>query len=72
MESKASTTALPAKAGLRELRLSLDPQTDFESFTKILKEVLVIPDLPGIRGCRPCLSGLDRLIIEDPAMRGIR
>jgi hypothetical protein len=61
-----------AKAAISEVRLSLQSDMPFEKIVAILKETLTVPELPGIRGCRPCLSGLDRFIIEDIAMREIR
>jgi hypothetical protein len=71
MPDKAAATTV-SKPGVSEIRLALTSNTDFDSLVKVLREVLVVPELPGIKGCRPCLSGLDRFIIEDPAMRGIR
>jgi hypothetical protein len=53
------------EAGVRELRLAVDSRTDFKDVVNILEKVLTIKDLPGIRGCAPCLSGLEKLVIED-------
>jgi hypothetical protein len=71
-EKQASVNAAAGSQGTKEIRLALNSHTDFDTLVKVLREVLVVPELPGIRGCRPCLSGLDRFIIEDPAMRNIR
>lgn len=60
------------KAAFSEIRLTLAPDTPFEDIVGILKESLTIPELPGFRGCRPCLSGLDRFILQDEVMRGIQ
>ena len=60
------------KAAVSEIRLALKPDMPFDQIVAVLKETLTVPELPGIRGCRPCLSGLDRFIIEDIAMRGMR
>lgn len=60
------------KAAFSELHLSLASDTPFEEIVDILKDTLTIPELPGFRGCRPCLSGLDRFILEDEVMRGMR
>jgi hypothetical protein len=49
------------EAGVRELRIALDPDLDFDRFVDILKEQLTFK-FP--RGCAPCLSGLDRLTID--------
>lgn len=51
--------------GLREMRLALDSKTDFKQIVGVLERVLTIKDVPGIRGCAPCLSGLEKLVIED-------
>ncbi|MEA2563374.1 MAG: hypothetical protein QOH06_4878 [Acidobacteriota bacterium] len=53
------------EAGVRELRLALDSRTDFKEVVGILERVLTIKDLPGIKGCAPCLSGLEKLVIQD-------
>jgi len=60
------------KAAVSEIRLALQPNMPFNEIVAVLKETLTVPELPGIRGCRPCLSGLDRFIIEDIAMRRMR
>lgn len=60
------------KAAVSEVRLSLQADMPFDKIVALLKETLTVPELPGVRGCRPCLSGLDRFIIEDIALRGIR
>jgi hypothetical protein len=60
------------KAGVSEVRLALAPNTPFKDIVAALEKTLTIPELPGIRGCRPCLSGLDRFVIEDLVMRGMR
>ena len=60
------------KAAMSEMRVSIDSQLPFDQIVAVLKVVLTVPELPGVRGCRPCLSGLDRFIIEDIVMKGIR
>lgn len=57
-----------AVAGVKELRVAV-PDSDFDEIVAFLRKVWVVPKVPGIRGCDPCRSGLDRLIIEDPAFR---
>jgi hypothetical protein len=68
----AKSSVKSKKAGLSEMRLALAPDTSFKDIVAVLEKTLTIPDLPGIRGCRPCLSGLDRFVIEDLVMRGMR
>jgi hypothetical protein len=60
------------RAALSEIRLSLAADSSFDDIVATLKETLTVPELPGLRGCRPCLSGLDRFILEDIAMKGMR
>ena len=60
------------QAAVTQMHLGLTSSTSFDDIVAILKQTLTVPELPGFKGCRPCLSGLDRLIIEDIAMRGIR
>jgi hypothetical protein len=60
---------LKKTAQVRELRLALTSDMPFEKIVDVLKQTLTIPELPGIKGCRPCLSGLDRFVIEDIAAR---
>jgi hypothetical protein len=61
-----------AKVAVTELRLAIAPDTPFEEIVAVLKQTLTVPELPGFRGCRPCLSGLDRFIVEDIVQRGMR
>ena len=65
-------TAIKGSLALSEIRLSLAADTSFDDIVAALKETLTIPELPGLRGCRPCLSGLDRFILEDIVMKGMR
>ncbi|MEK6320303.1 MAG: hypothetical protein AABN33_01335 [Acidobacteriota bacterium] len=68
MPDKTSSTRKPTE-GVREIRLALTSSSSFDSIVKTLKEVLVLPEIGNFRGCRPCLSGLDRIIVEDPEFR---
>jgi hypothetical protein len=58
------------KGGLRELHVAL-PDVPFDELVQILRKIWVVPKVPGIRGCDPCRSGLDRIVIEDPAFRSM-
>ena len=49
-------------AGLRHVRLALEPDTGFDEIVEILKQTLTVRLPKG--GCAPCLSGLDRLSID--------
>jgi hypothetical protein len=51
----------PREPGLRAVRLAVEPHADFESIVEQLKQILTIPRPSG---CAPCLSGLDRLVID--------
>jgi hypothetical protein len=60
-----------AKAGVKDVHATL-PDVDLEEIVTFLRtKTWVAPKGPGIRGCDPCRSGLDRLVIEDPAFRGV-
>lgn len=59
-------------APVSELHLALKSNTSFDDLVKTLRVTLTIPELPGFKGCRPCLSGLDRFLIEDIVTRGMR
>jgi hypothetical protein len=61
-----------AEPGVREIRLALAADTSFDDIVEVLRKVWVVPELPGIRGCDPCRSGIDRFIIEDPAFSQFR
>lgn len=56
---------LKRRAGVREVRFAVDSKTEFKELVSTLEKVLTIKDLPGIKGCAPCLSGLEKLVIED-------
>ncbi len=47
--------------GVRRMSIALDPEMDFDRIVEVLKQQLTF-DFP--RGCAPCLSGLDRLVID--------
>lgn len=67
-----STTVSKRKVAVTEMHVALTSSTSFDDLVAALKVTLTVPELPGFKGCRPCLSGLDRFIIEDIAMRGMR
>jgi len=52
------------KPGIREVKLAVNPNTEFEKLVEILRETLVVPEIPGVRGCAPCLSGLERFVLQ--------
>jgi hypothetical protein len=65
-KTRAAATSRKGTEGIKEIRLSLSSSTNFDAIGKTLREVLTLPEIGSFRGCRPCLSGLDRIIIEDP------
>jgi hypothetical protein len=58
--------------GVRQISLALDPSMSFKDIVAVLERTLTVPELPGIRGCAPCLSGIDRIIVEDFTLPAIR
>lgn len=67
-----TTTTARKKVAVSEVRLSVASNTSFDDLVSLLKQTLTVPELPGFKGCRPCLSGLDRFVIEDIVMKGLR
>ena len=63
---------IKATQGPKEIVLALAPNTSFKDIAKALEVTLTLPKRPGFRGCLPCLSGLDRIVVENPAFRGFR
>ena len=59
------------RLGTKEIRIALASDTDFDSIVKYLRKTLVVPELPGITGCDPCRSGIDRIVIEDPLLDAV-
>jgi hypothetical protein len=67
-----STKTTKRKVAVTQMNMALTSSSSFDDLVAALKITLTVPELPGFRGCRPCLSGLDRIVIEDLAMRGMR
>ncbi|MEP7012471.1 MAG: hypothetical protein ABJC13_19295 [Acidobacteriota bacterium] len=61
-----------AHPGVRSMTLAVSTSTKFEDLVKILERTLTVPELPGVRGCAPCLSGLDKILIQDETLSTIR
>jgi hypothetical protein len=57
---------------VRNITVAVESTTSFKDLVTILEKTLVVPELPGIRGCAPCLSGLDRFVLEDLVLPAIR
>jgi hypothetical protein len=57
--------------GVSEVRLAIGDD-DFDVIVEALRAALTIPKFKGFGGCDPCRSGLDRIIIEDPAWRQVK
>jgi len=68
---EAAEARKKAGPGVRQITVAL-PDASFDEIVEILRKVWVVPELPGIRGCDPCRSGLDRFVIEDPALGFMR
>ena len=65
-----SSSGAKAQPGVKEIVVAI-PDVGFDEIVDILRRVWTVPDLPGVRGCAPCRSGLDRFVIEDPAFRQV-
>jgi hypothetical protein len=60
-----------SRIGVSQVHIAVDDD-DFDAIVEALKAALTIPEFKGFKGCRPCRSGLDRIIIEDPAWREVQ
>lgn len=65
-----SSSGAKGQPGVKEMVVAI-PDVGFDEIVDILRKVWTVPDLPGIRGCDPCRSGIDRFVIEDPAFRQV-
>ncbi|MEA3274335.1 MAG: hypothetical protein U9Q81_03390 [Pseudomonadota bacterium] len=54
------------------MNLAIDSNTPFKEIVKQLEVVLTLPEGIAPRGCDPCLSGLDRLVLESQILNKIR
>lgn len=62
------------KPGIGEMTLVIKDGAEFDDIVSSLKEMLTInkPGLRGPKACAPCLSGLDRLVVESDIFRQMR
>ena len=65
-------TSKATRGGVRHVTVAVEANTSFKDLVAILEKTLVVPELPGVRGCAPCLSGLDRFVLEDLVLPAIR
>jgi hypothetical protein len=63
--------AVDKKNGPSQLHYRIAADTPFDDIVKHLERALTIPDIGRFKGCAPCLSGLDRFVLEDPALNQI-
>lgn len=64
-------TVKAARPRVSKLELTIAPDTPFEDIVKQLEIVLTLPKGIAPRGCDPCLSGLDRMILESQILNKI-
>src|ERR1700704_35292 len=64
-KESAMAKATSKRVAVREVRVAVG-NVGFEEMVKILREVWKVP---GVGGCDPCRSGLDKFIIEDIEQR---
>jgi len=64
MATDRKTTASRKRLGTREIRIAVAPDSGFRDLVKVLEKTFVVPEIPGVGGCDPCNSGLDRFVIE--------
>ncbi len=63
---------IKVSAGTKALSIALEPNTDFKTIVRYLEKTLVVPKIPGVGGCDPCLSGLDRIVIDSTILPQVR
>jgi hypothetical protein len=68
----SENSARELQLGPKEIVFTIHPEADFREITNSLEKLLTIPEFPGFKGCQPCLSGLDRIVIANPAFNRIR
>ncbi|MGA9994183.1 MAG: hypothetical protein WBP93_02160 [Pyrinomonadaceae bacterium] len=71
---KGASSRAVASPSVRQqvVRITATSKTPFDRLVKDLARQLTFKK-PGIGGCNPCFSGLDRVIIENPeTMRKLR
>ena len=63
------TARVPTK--IRQVNLQIAADTSFKDLIKQLEIVLTLPKDIAPRGCAPCLSGLDRFVLESKVLPGL-
>lgn len=61
----------PTASRVSRLDLAIAPDTSFKDIVKQLEVALTLPEGIAPRGCDPCLSGLDRLILDSRILNKI-
>lgn len=57
----------------KEIVLTAKPNAEFAKTVRELSKALTFKKGPNVPvACAPCNSGIDRIVIENPAYRGIR
>jgi hypothetical protein len=56
---------------VRQVSLQIAADTSFKDLVKQLEIVLTLPKEIAPRGCAPCLSGLDRFVLESRVLAGL-
>lgn len=59
----------PLRKGVSEIHVTLAPDTPFADVVKHLEAALTLPDVGRLKGCAPCMSGLDRFVLQDERFR---
>jgi len=56
---------------VRQVNLQIAADTSFKDLVKHLEIVLTLPKEIAPRGCAPCLSGLDRFVLESEILQRV-
>lgn len=59
--------------GVRELVVTVTPKTEFQRLVAVLEKQLTLdPDIFGPRGCSPCFSGIERVVLDSRIFERLR
>lgn len=56
---------------VRQVNLQISADMPFKELVKHLEIVLTLPKEIAPRGCAPCLSGIDRFVLDSKVLPGL-
>lgn len=58
--------------GPSQIHFQLTADTKFDDMVRVLETALTLPPVGRFRGCAPCMTGIERFVLEDPAFRELQ